>query len=115
MILPNITVLMVKTDPEILKKLFARLKARECKDCENPYVDEAQVKTLMRYNVWTIDQFCDVSGFSVSTIHNMTRPGFVGNKMEAKLDVCFPFPDSGGRGPKCIIRNEKSERYIKLQ
>jgi hypothetical protein len=109
-----VTVALIKTDPEILEKLFARLSKDSCNGCQNPYTDEKQVKQLMRYNIWTVDQFADVSGFSVSTITNMARPGFIGNKIGCKLDACFPFPDSDGRGPKFILRNQKSEQYIKL-
>lgn len=110
----NTEVVFVKTDPEIIKKLFARLSTEECKDCKSPYKDEKQVKALMRYNVWTVKQFSDVSGLDVSTITNLARPAFIGNKIGTKLDLCFPYPDSDGRGPKFIFRNEKSERYIKL-
>jgi len=110
----NTEVVFVKTDPDILKKMFARLSKDGCDGCRHPYTELSQVKSLMRYNVWTIDQFCDVSGLSVSTITNMARPNFIGNKIDTKLDVCYPFPDSNGKGPKFIIRNEKSEKYIKV-
>ncbi len=105
---------LVKTDPEVINKLFERLKAETPDDCRNPYLDIKQVKTLMRYNMWTVDQFVDVTGMNVSTITNLSRPTFIGNKMGVKLDTCYPFPDSDGRGPKFIVRNEKSEKYIKL-
>jgi hypothetical protein len=112
--LVSVTVVPIKVDPDILDKLFTRLNAEKKEGCTNPYQNKTQVKTLMRHNIWTVDQFADISGFSVSTITNMARPGFIGNKLGSKLDVCFPFPDSGGRGPKFILRNEKSEKYIKL-
>lgn len=110
----NVTLLLVKTDPEIINKLFERLKVEGCNGCKNPYREIPQVKALMRYNVWTVDQFCDVSGLSVSTITNLTRPFVVGENLITKLDYCFPCPDSNGRGPKFIVRNKKSEPYIKL-
>jgi hypothetical protein len=110
----KVQVALTKTDPEIIKKLYKRLSAETCNGCRNPYKDEAQVKELMRYNVWTVDQFMDVSGFSVSTITNMARPAFIGNELGTKLDYCFPWPDKNGRGPKFIVRNEKAERYIKV-
>ena len=104
-----------KTDPELIKKLFKRLK-EETKDCKRPYTDESQVKTLMRFNIWTVDQFCDVSGIPVSTVNNMARPTFSAGKQEVvtKLNYCYPYPDSGGQGLKFIVRNSKSEAYIKL-
>ncbi len=115
----NIEVAFVKTDPEIIKKLFARLNKEGIENkARNPYQEEKQVKALMRYNLWTVDQFCDVSGLSVSTVTNLARPSFIGNKLGDKLgtkiNTCYPFPDSDGRGPKFIVRNEKSEKYIKL-
>jgi|GEM_PF-1681638 hypothetical protein len=109
----NIEVVFVKTDPELIKKLFARLK-EETKDCKCPYTEESQVRLLMRYNVWTIDQFCDISGLKVSTINNMVRPTFTANRFGLKLDFCYPHPSSDGTGPKFIVRNDKSERYVKL-
>lgn len=113
--LVNIEVVFVKTDPEIIKKLFLRLK-EETKETKYPYTEESQVRTLMRYNVWSIDQFCDVSGLKVSSVNNLARPtfSFNDNKLSSKLNYCFPHPDSGGKGTKFIVRNEKSEAYIKV-
>lgn len=110
----NIQVAFVKTDPELIKKLLARLSAKDCDGCINPYKDEHQVKMLMRYNVWTIAQFCDVSGLAVSSVTNLARPTFSQGKLSVKLNVCYPFPDSDGNGPKFVVRNKKSENYIKV-
>ena len=114
--LVNIEVAFVKTDTELLSKLFTRLK-EATKDCKFPYTNEGQIKSLMRYNVWSIDQFCDVSGLKVSTVNNLARPNysFTEEKLvSSKLNYCFPHSDSGGKGPKFIVRNEKSESYIKI-
>ena len=111
----NIEVGFVKTDPELIKMLFARLSKEERAEGEVAYTDEKQVRMLMRYNVWTINQFADVSGLGVSTVTNLTRPILEGGtKIVLKLNTCYPFPDSFGKGPKFIVRNEKSERYIKV-
>ena len=105
----------VKTESALIKKLFARLSTEDCKGCKNPYINEKQVKALMRYNIWTIKQFSDVSGLTISGVNNLLRPRIVGGKLvNAKMDVCFPCPDSDGHGPKFIVRNERSERYIKV-
>lgn len=110
----NLEIEFVKTDPKIIKALFARLSTEDCKGCKNPYSDVKQVRTLMRYNIWTIKQFSDVSGLTLSGVNNLLRPSIVGGKLvNAKMDVCFPHPDSDGHGPKFIVRNERSERYIK--
>jgi hypothetical protein len=109
--LVNIEVAFVKTDPEMIKKLFARLNKEKAEE----YKEEKQVKSLMRYNVWTIKQFSDVSGLAVSTITNLARPYYNDEKeLNTRLDYCYPYPDSGGAGPKFVVRNEKSEKYIKL-
>ena len=105
----NVEIVFVKTDPDIIKKLFARLK----KECPDTYDDEKKVKALMRYNVWTVGQFCDVSGLKVSTVNNLCRPMFIGGSFELKLDYCYPLRDSGGKGLKMIVRNEKSEKLLK--
>jgi hypothetical protein len=107
----NTEVAFVKTDPEVIKQLFARLR----KEKEGAYADEKKVKTLMRYNVWTVEQFSDVSGLAVSTITNLARPYFTDDKLlSTRLDYCYPWPNSKGKGPKFIVRNGKSEKYIKL-
>jgi hypothetical protein len=111
-------VALVKTDPTLLKKLYERINFETGhENTEEKWMTEEEVKNLMLYNVWTIDQFKDVSGLAVSTITNLTRPYFVeenSDEVEVKLDICFPFSDSEGRGPKFIVRNPKSEKYIKI-
>jgi hypothetical protein len=72
------------------------------------------VKTIMRYNVFTINQFSQLSGKAISTITNMTRPIYRAGQLVTELDFCFPFPDRDNEGPKFVIRNEKSERYLKV-
>ena len=114
--LVNIEVALVKTDATLIAKLLKRLK-EDTKHNKIPYKNEAQVKMLMRYNVWSIDQFCDVSGLKVSSVNNLARPtfSFTENKLvSSKLNYCYPHPDSGGKGPKFIVRNEQSEAYIKV-
>ena len=115
----NVAVAFVKTDPVLLKKLYERMNFEAGhEETDEKWMTEAEVKNLMRYNVWTVDQFCNVSGLSVSTITNLTRPYFVGDgsdEVDVKLDICFPFSDAEGRGPKFIVRNSKSEKYIKTE
>jgi hypothetical protein len=74
-----------------------------------------RVKTMMRYNVFTVSQFADLTGLAISTITNKTRPSI--NKatggLGTELDYCFPYPDKHNPGPKFIIRNEKAEEILK--
>jgi len=112
----NIEVAFVKTDPSLIKKLHARINLTDGHEYEKEeWMTEAEVKALMRYNVWTVEQFKDVSGLAISTISNLTRPFFTeNNEVDVKLDICYPFSDSDGKGPKFIVRNAKSEKYIKV-
>ena len=111
----TVIVALVKTDPNLIKKLHARINFETGHgDRKEEYITEAEVKNLMRYNIWTVEQFKDVSGLAVSTITNLTRPFFTkGNEVDVKIDICYPFSDSDGKGPKFIVRNSKSEKYIK--
>ena len=94
-----------KTDPALIEAIAKRT--------DTP-VD--RVRTMMRYNVFTVTQFADLTGLAVSTITNKSRP--LVNKatgdFETELDYCFPYPRKTDEGPKFIVRNEKSEQYIKL-
>ena len=94
----------VKTDPEIIEAIAARIGK-----------DQARVKSMMRYNVFTISQYSCLSGLAVSTILNKTRPSIVDKTTGAlgtELDYCHPFHDCDDNGPKFILRNSKSEKYL---
>jgi hypothetical protein len=95
----------VKTDPEIIEAMATRIGK-----------DKAQVKCMMRYNLFTISQYACLSGLAISTILNKTRPSIVDKTTGAlgtELDFCYPFQDCVDSGPKFILRNEKSEKYLK--
>ena len=114
----SIKVALVHTDQSLIKKICDRINFETGhENSKEKWITEEGVKAIMMYNVWTVDQFKDVSGLAVSTITNLTRPYFVGENsddIDVKLDICFPFSDSEGRGPKFIVRNSKSEKYIKV-
>lgn len=95
----------IKTDPEIIEVIAKRIST-----------DQAKVKSMMRYNVFTIGQYSCLSGLAVSTILNKTRPSIMDRAtggLGTELDFCFPFQDCNDNGPKFILRNEKSEKYLK--
>jgi len=98
----NIECRFVKTEPEIIEKIT---KERS--------MSIEKVRKCMRYNIFTIQQYVDLSGMALSTIHNHCRPSIIFGEVGTKLDFCYPFPDSEGSGPKFILRNEKSEKYLK--
>lgn len=91
----------VKTDPEIIESIA---KKRE--------IEPVRVKSMMRYNIFTIKQFSDLTGLAISSIVNKTRPISRNGEWSTDLDFCYPFQDKKDTGPKFIIRNTKSEKYL---
>jgi hypothetical protein len=91
-----------KTDPELIKALSRKTG-----------IDVEKMKAMMLYNVFTVSQFADIAGLAVSTITNKTRPLMIDGKYDTELDYCYLYPDKEGDGPKFVIRNAKSEKYIK--
>ena len=71
------------------------------------------VREMMRYNVFTINQFSFLARLSVSHVLNKTRPSVIDGAISTELDYCYPFSDPDGTGPKFIVRNSKSEKYLK--
>jgi hypothetical protein len=72
-----------------------------------------KVKEIMTYNMFTIQQFSDITGRSVYVIHSLLRPSIInGQVVEPRLTCCYPFTDKKGKGPKFIVRDEKAENYI---
>lgn len=72
------------------------------------------VRERMRYNVWTIKQFADLTSKSIPTITNMTnRPIFRNGEVGVALNHCYPFPGEDHKGPRFIFRDEKSMKYLR--
>lgn len=92
----------VKTDPALIESIAQK----------TGYTVE-QVRFMMRYNIFTINQFATLTKQSVSNILNKTRPSVVGEVVGTELDYCYPFNDTLNEGPKFILRNEKSEKFLK--
>ncbi|OPZ49400.1 MAG: hypothetical protein BWY95_00057 [Bacteroidetes bacterium ADurb.BinA104] len=92
----------VKTEPALVEKLAIKRG-----------LPVQAVKSMMRYNVFTVNQFVSLTGLPVSTVTNKTRPSVVNGQIYFDLDPVYPFQDAEGTGPKFILRNEKSERYLK--
>jgi len=104
---------------------FGLIKGVECKFAKSdPDVVESiaqktmltpeKVKSMLRYNIYTINQFAIISQLSVSTILNKTRPTIINGAINTELDYCYPFQDVDSDGPKFILRNEKSEKYLRV-
>jgi hypothetical protein len=102
-LIPGIECKFVKTDPSIIEAL--------AKKTETPI---EQIKCMMRYNMFTVNQFSQLACMPISTVTNKTRPAFKEGEIDTELDWCFPFQDKENEGPKFILRNEKSEKYLRV-
>ena len=92
-----------KTDGALIESIASR---RE--------ISQDKVRCMMRYNMFTINQFSNLTGLSVSHVLNKTRPSVIDGKIDTELNFCYPFQDSMNEGPKFILRDKKSEKYINV-
>jgi hypothetical protein len=100
----GVQVLMVKTAPDIIDAIALRTG-----------IETSKVKAMMRYNVFTISQYIDLSGMAESTIRNKIRPTKMdkaSGKWVTELNFCYPHPNKDGESPLFIFRDEKSEKHI---
>ena len=81
--------------------------------CQRAGLNAADVKEMLRYNIMTVNQFAQLAKLSVSHTLNKTRASVIEGGIGTELDYCYPFADAEGDGPKFIVRNEKSEKYLK--
>ena len=91
----------VKTDPSLIESL-----------AKSTGMTTDMIKGMMRYNIFTVNQFSQLTGKAISTITNLTRPIYREGALVTDLDFCFPFADNVNEGPKFVIRNEKAEKYL---
>jgi hypothetical protein len=101
-LIKGIEVKFVKTDSAIIEAISKKI---------NEPIEK--VKIMLRYNVFNINQFMDLSQLADSTIRNKIRPSIIAGELNTELDYCYPFPSSKNDGPLFILRNEKSEKYLK--
>jgi len=102
--LHKVEIRLVKKDEELADRIM--------KERNLPGSDKEAVIEILRHNVWTIQQFADISGFAQPTIANKCRPSYRDGDIVTELDHCYPFADLEGLGPKFIVRNEKSEALL---
>jgi hypothetical protein len=93
---------LVKTDAELIEMLAKRTE-----------ISAEKVKEMMRYNIFTINQFATLTKLSVSHILNKTRPSVINGGIGTELNYCYPFQDTENEGPKFIYRDEKAEKFLK--
>lgn len=101
-LIPGVVCTLKKTEPSIIDAISKKTG-----------IPADRVKKMMLYNILTINQFSQLSEMPISTVTNKTRPAFVGETINTELDWCFPFSDKDNEGPKFILRNEKSEKFLK--
>lgn len=101
----KIEIRLVKKDEELVGRILDSLAMGDREDPEN-------ITEILRYNMWTIQQFTDITGLAQSTIANKCRPQYKDSDIITELDHCYPFADLNGLGPKFIVRNEKSEALL---
>ena len=101
-LLKDVECKFAKTDPTIIEGMSKRLG-----------IPIDHMKHMLRYNMFTVSQFADLSQLAISTITNKTRPLMIDGKYGTELDYCYPYQNKNGDSPKFIVRNEKSEKYLK--
>ena len=101
-LLKGIECRFVKTDPELIETIATKQG-----------LSIADVKGLMRYNMFTVNQFAKLTGKTISMITDKTRPSVVDGAYNTELDYTYPFSYIDNDGPKFIVRNAKAEKYLK--
>ncbi len=102
--LVKVPIRLVKKDEDLVNRIM------KCQKISEEHREE--LIEILRHNVWTTNQFSDLTGFKESTITNKTRPSYRNNELVTELDFAYPFADLNGTGPKFIVRNEKSEAML---
>jgi hypothetical protein len=65
----------------------------------------------VKTEIVTVQQFAEKTGRALSQVDSWLNR-IKKNESETQLDHCFPFPHTGGNGPKFIMINSKAERII---
>jgi len=106
-LIKGVEVRFVKFDEDLYNHV---IKSRNISNEE----DQGKVKEALRYNIFSVSMFSDMTGIPLSTVNNKTRilQSREGN-ISTELDYTFPWPSLKKFGPKFIVRNEKSEELLK--
>lgn len=101
----DVIISLVKLDNDLISKIVSKMGMDTL-----PGYD--YVKRRMRYNVWTVDQFCELTSKSVPNITILTKKIVMqGTAPSAALNYCYPM-EGKTKGPKFIYRNVKSIAYL---
>lgn len=102
--LVKVAIRLVKKNDELVEAIM--------RERDLPEADRELIVDMLRLNIWTVNQFSNLTGFKQGTIANKCRPIYRDGKLDTELDYCYPFEDIEGLGPKFIVRNEKSEAML---
>ena len=92
----------VKADPELTEHIAKKTG-----------IPTEKVKEMLRYNMFTVGQFSELTGLTVSVVHNKIRPVLKDDQYNTDLNFCHPFPGTIEKGPRFIVRDEKAEKHLK--
>ena len=103
----GVEVRLVKFDEDLYNHI---IKSRNISDKE----DQEKTKEALRYNIFSVAMFSDMTGIPPSTVHSKTtfKQGGDG-EIYTELDFTFLWPSFNKFGFKFIVRNEKSEELLK--
>jgi len=91
-----------KVDPEFVSRIAHKHN-----------IEPEKAHKMMRHSCWTVKQFADLTGKTISTINRELNYGSVkGGTMTPNLNICYPFEDKDGNGPKFVLRDKKSEEFL---
>ncbi|KKM83115.1 hypothetical protein LCGC14_1312710 [marine sediment metagenome] len=97
----------VKFDEDLYNHI---IKSRNIFDNE----EQSKIKEALRYNIFTVIMFSDMTGIPVSTVNSKTSPKLAKDgKIYTELDYTFPWPSLNKAGGKFIVRNEKAEELLR--
>ena len=100
--LVKIKPLLCKTDPKLVEEI-AKKRA----------ILLGRVKEMMMNNRWTVKQFADLIGKTTQYVHHLLKPEVKDFGIETRLNHCYPYPTSNDEGPKFVVRDVFSEKFLK--
>jgi len=94
--------LLCKTDPKLIEEIAKKRG-----------ILLGVVKDMMRNNRWTVQQYADLISKTTQYVNFLLKPKVENYGIETKLNRCFPYPHAKNNGPKFVVRDEKSEKFLR--
>ena len=103
----GVEVRFVKFDEDLYNHI---IKSRNISDKDH----QSKIKEALRYNIFTVTMFSDMTGIPLSTVNSKTSLKLAKDgEIYTELDYTFPWPSLSKTGGKFIVRNKKSEELLK--